>query len=604
MRCWQRLHPSSTTSPLAMKSIRSATALRAAITEPVLKQLAGPKAYERGRGYFQGGAVGLLVETDSAAEATVSGTHDYRARLNLAGERLESACNCPVGLDGGFCKHLVALGLACLSPDHHHDRDSPRTATLAPDALRTHIESLSREELVSLLRECADTHRPLRRRIEMEAASRRGSAVNLATFRKAIGDATHRRGGFVGYSESWSYARGIEDVIGSIGRLLPQGHATEAMELSEYALVAVEKAMGHIDDSGGVMAPLLEQLQDIHHAACIAAQPNPVKLATRLFEWELRTDWDTFHGAVERYAQVLGETGLATYRKRAEAVWSKLPKLKPGEDRAGSFTERFRITAIMEGLARESGDVDALIAVKAHDLSTPYSFLKIAELCRDAGRRDEALRWAERGLSEFAQDRPDPRVQEMVADEYHARGRHDEAMQLVWAMFVAASTLERYQTLKGHADRIHQWPVWRDKALAHLRVQSEPDAPRRAGHFARRRDRSTLVMIFLWEDDVATAWAEALAGGCTDPLWMELASLRECTHPADAIPVYQRLVETTLERKSNRAYADATGLMRRIATLMQALRQKPDFESYLASVRLAHKPKRNFMKLLDEARWW
>lgn len=51
----------------------------------------------------------------------------------------------------------------------------------------------------------------------------------------------------------------------------------------------------------------------------------------------------------------------------------------------------------MEALARQSGNLQDLIAVKQRDLSHPYSFLEIAELYREAGEHDLALHWAEQG---------------------------------------------------------------------------------------------------------------------------------------------------------------------------------------------------------------
>ena len=56
----------------------------------------------------------------------------------------------------------------------------------------------------------------------------------------------------------------------------------------------------------------------------------------------------------------------------------------------------------MESLARVSGDIDELVAIKAKDLSSAYQFLRIAEILLGAGRKDEALTWAERGLTAFS----------------------------------------------------------------------------------------------------------------------------------------------------------------------------------------------------------
>jgi hypothetical protein len=55
-------------------------------------------------------------------------------------------------------------------------------------------------------------------------------------------------------------------------------------------------------------------------------------------------------------------------------------------------------------------------------------------------------------------------------------------------------------------------------------------------HFPR--GRSELVRIFLWKNDVDSAWHEAEEGGCSNDLWLPLAAKRKKNHPADALHVY------------------------------------------------------------------
>lgn len=114
------------------------------------------------------------------------------------------------------------------------------------------------------------------------------------------------------------------------------------------------------------MGGILERLQDLHHKAYKKAKPDPEALARRLFEWELRTDYDTFYGAAETYADVLGERGLAVYRKLAEAEWAKVPARGPGREHPEKYGKRFRITHIVETLARQTGDMEAVVAINRH----------------------------------------------------------------------------------------------------------------------------------------------------------------------------------------------------------------------------------------------
>lgn len=570
------------------------------LTRNALAQLAGPRSFSRGEAYFAEGAVRGLAEDEGVITAKVQGTRAYKVALRAQQGRLGFSCTCPAAAEGGFCKHAVAVGLAWLAGDveaQPPSRGRPQEQPVTLKDVRAWVEAQSREALAALVMEALRDDDRLRQHLFLEVAKAGKRGVNLATFRAAI-EAAAEPDDFIGYREAYEHAAGIEAVIDSVEVLLRDGHAAEVVELAEYALGLVEASMGMIDDSSGTMGGVLHRLQGLHLAACKAAEPDPAALAERLFSWELRSDFETFLGAAQTYAAVLGKAGLARYRELAEAEWAKVPPLAPGGRGSDPYPHRFRITHLMETLARQTGDVEALVAIKRQDLSYAYSYLGIAELYRQAGQPDRALEWAERGLAAFP-DRTDSRLREFLADEYHRRGRHQDAVELAWANFAERPALENYRALQAHADQASAWPATRDRALAFVREQIGEDG-RRGGW---RTDRSRLVEIYLWEKDAEAAWREATEGGCAEDLWQQLAAQREEKHPQDAIAVYQRLAEAAATRKNNQAYEEARGHLKKIRGLMVGLGQEAAFARYLASVRAAHKPKRNLMKLLDAERW-
>ncbi len=199
------------------------------------------------------------------------------------------------------------------------------------------------------------------------------------------------------------------------------------------------------------MADVIGRLEELHLDACLRTTPDPVALAERLFAWELDGAWDVFDQAVLRYAEVLGDTGLARYRGLAEEAWSEVPKLGPGENSQERYGSRFRITRIMQSLAQLSGNLADRIAVEERDLSIGYRFLQIAELCREHGEDDAALEWAERGMAAFAED-PDPRLRGFLVEEYRRRGRSAEALEHSLQAFSARPALETYRELATDAE--------------------------------------------------------------------------------------------------------------------------------------------------------
>ena len=580
------------------------------LTSDVLLESAGERSYARGEEYFESGCVLSLAENLEVVSAQVQGTRTYQVRLWAEDGGLSSSCTCPWAEEGNFCKHCVAVGLAWLARDSAEARPEPATGKkpakpkVTLDDVRAMLKAEEKDYLVEMIMKQATRDTGLAERLVMKAARRQPGGTDAATFRRVLTNA-FSTGGFVDWKGAWAYARRIQEAINGVEELLNEGHAAEVIELLEHGLRQCERALGQVDDSDGAVGEVRDRLLELHLKACLKARPEPESLAQRLFDWEMASEWDVFHGAARTYAEVLGPKGLATFRKLAEPVWAKVPALKPGDRRDSFEHKRFAITSIMETLAGMSGDVEEQVAVRSRNLSHSYEFLQIAEIYRQAGQHDKAMEWAENGVKAFP-ERTDSRLREFLADEYHRRGRHDGAMALIWTEFSEDPSLETYQLLKRHADRFKQWPSWRDDALTAIRERiEEAKSKRRRSDYGswNRADHSDLVRIFLWEKDGDAAWQEAQAGGCSRDLWMELAAKREKEHPADAIGVYQREVEHIINGKGNSAYEEAARLLHKVQKLMIPLGRTAEFQDFLTGVRARHKPKRNLMKLLDQTKF-
>jgi uncharacterized Zn finger protein len=578
----------------------------AAINLLQLKRMASDRSFARGEAYFKDGRVHSLATDEGAATAIVRGQDDYCVTLRPTEREIRYSCDCPIGLEGEFCKHLVAAGLAWIDSDAEGKGKTgkKRKRATTEDDLRAFLEGQEKDTLVAMLMRAAMENRTLRERLLLEAARINPAGVDLAAYRRSIANAT-RTDGFVDYHSASGYAQRIHQAIESIATLLNDGHAAAVIDLTEYALANLENAIGDMDDSDGYMSEILPELHDLHHCACLQVSPDPRALARRLFEWEIKSDWEIFYGTAENYADVFGAAGLAEYRRLAESEWARIRQLGPGDSDDERHGKRFRVTSMMEALARQTGDPEALVEIKRRDLSHPYSYLQIAEIYREAGRHDEALEWAEQGMQAFPQR--DSRLVEFLAREYHRRGRYDDAMKLIWNQFVESPSLKNCQELKAHARKVRprpDWPTWRDKALAHLRGVIAKEKEQEKGsknhwHWAGHADNSPLVEFFLWERRYDEAWQEASAGGCSESLWLRVAATREEKHPGDAVPIYQEMIAPILKRGNNAAYAEAVKLLSKIRELMGRLGRVIEFEHYLAALRVEYKRKRNFMKLLE-----
>ncbi len=577
--------------------------MKTALTLNTIRRIADPRSFGRGEQYFALGLVRSMTEYNGTITAKVKGTHTYTVKLQLDNGDIEHSCTCPMGDEDIFCKHCVAVGLAWIqngSKDKGEKSRKAANAELTFKDVKGHLESLEKEALVEMILQQAQEDDHMREKLFMQAAKKMPGGRNLGALKKIIRNAIDP-GDFVDYHSMRSYARNVDNVLDTIEGLMKDGHATEVIELAAFAIEEVEIAIQSVDDSNGEMGDMLYRLHEIHLNACRKAKPDPEKLAERLFEKELNSEWEVFYGAAKTYASVLGKKGLSIYRRLAEEEWNKIKPLGANkEEQSERSHRRFNITHIMETLADLSGDVEAMVEVRKRNLSYAYHYLQIAELYTKAKKQDKALEWAEAGLKAFP-ERTDSRLREFLAAAYHRNKRHDEAMKLMWLEFAEHSSLENYGKLKKNADRIGQWPLWREKALDFVRKEIE--AKKRKSTFRSwdyGPDNSLLVEIFLWEKDPDAAWLEARAGGCSQQLWMKLAAVREKDHPEDAIMVFKKWIDPIANRKDNRAYEEAAALLRKIQLLQHRLKQDEVFADFLLTVRVTHKPKRNFMKLLDK----
>ncbi len=401
-----------------------------------LRDLAGDKVFVRGQAYHRDGQVEILAIEPGWVLAQVAGTEDYRTKVTGCGEDIAGECSCPAFEDWGFCKRMVAAALAANAAGGDPDAEGGG----ALSRIREHLRQKGVEGLIEMIVGLAERDPTLLRKLDIAATASRVDATTLARrLSKAIDSATHTRG-FVDYGEVGGWAAGVDDVLDTLTELTPAG---QALKLAEHAIDRIEAAMGEIDDSDGLCGALLVRARDIHLTAARAARPDPIQLARELFAREMDDEYDTFHHAVRVYEDVLDEPGLTEYRRLAADAWTGLP---PRSGRARSqFDGRYdTLKDVLDFFAERDGDVDGRIALRAKDLSSPWSYLQLAQFCLSQGRRDEALRRAEEGLWVFEDVQPDERLVALTAGLLTKAGRNDDAEGVLWRAFGKSPSLKLY----------------------------------------------------------------------------------------------------------------------------------------------------------------
>ncbi|MER5753308.1 hypothetical protein [Streptomyces sp. NPDC002088] len=551
------------------------------LTEATLKALAGARSFERGRGYLD--AVSGVEVGDDWVTATVHGTERYAVELTLGGSAGPNGeCDCPYGLEGNFCKHLVALGLTVLAQRESLPRQRKAARDRAED-LDAWLSGLSKDQLLVLVREQITEDRQLRRRLELRAASAGGDLAGVrARIRELLDIGPFAQYGYVEYADARAYADQAGQAVSAIGALTGSGRAADAITLTREAVRLLAEAVESVDDSGGWLGQVGADLADAHLQACRAARPDPEELARWLVghvlgDFDDLTDIDPLD-----YEDMLGEPGMTVLQRLAVEAWRG--------NRTG-WAEKY----LMERLAKAGGDIDAVIAVHAADLAdNGHTHLVIAHELDSAGRPDEALRWAERGVAEARDSSTvDSALVDYLCERYARADRLPDAVDLRRDQFRARRTLPAYQQLRAAARAADCWPAEREGALALLRTD------------AGRRERGwyggpLLVDALLDDKDVDAAWQAATENGAHDRQWLTLADLARAVRPADALGVYLRLAEPLTKQTGNAVYQQLVSLLLSIRDCHRSLGTPDEFAEHVTTLRTAQKRKRNLLRLMEE----
>lgn len=460
---------------------------------------------------------------------------------------------------------------------------------MGDDAIARYLGTLDHDDLVRRLSALAARDDALRLALTAEAEAAAGT-IDLRSLKKSLTAqlrVTNR-------DYDWRYARRYAGEAGQaldvLVSLLDGGHAAAVVDLAEHCMKRIDTADRWIDDSGGHIGVVVDRLKELHHAACLAATLDARKLARRIADWALaeQSDREWFLDAPTRYADVLGDEGLAAFRERVEPLWQALPALPPSRERVAGRWERdrFTVTHLREGLARAGGSVDELVDVIAHDLSSARQYERIADVLEGAGREREALAWLERGNAIHA-PAGEPRLRSRIIAAYLRDGQVADAVELAARAHELVPSVSTYEELRAAAEELGDWSERRPPALERLR--------------AGRGGSGAAVRAQLGEGDLDGAWADADEGGCDKGTWLDLADASRAARPDDAVRVYGWLVREALEIAGDTYYDRVVDLLLRWRETLRLHGREKELEPQVAGIRDLYARRTRLLSRMDKA---
>ncbi|MGW7576533.1 SWIM zinc finger family protein [Streptomyces sp. NPDC054765] len=552
----------------------------ASYTDTHIRELAGPRSYERGLDYLD--AVSGLRAAAGRITATVQGIERYRVVLD-GGARLRATCDCPYGEDGHFCKHCVAVALTAL-------REPDRLTALCKEAaacdttLHGWLNGLGRDELLAVLRERLAEDADFKELLALRAAMSDGDTTAVQAGITALLDpAEFSQYGYLTYAEVPGYASQVTRAADAIRDLATAGRGAAAVLAARAAIHRLTGVYETADDSDGCLGDAAADLERAHLDACVAAPPDPDETAQWLIDHCLGDGAEYLEIQPADYRDVLGVQGVATLRALGKEALNRNPS---------GWAEKY----LMESLARAAGDLDELIGLHAADLHPDgYTHLVVAGELDAAGRSGEALEWAERGLRHTAAEDESPHrgLVDYVAERYARDERTADAVTVRRDHFQTDHSLHAYRALRTAARADGSWDTERPPALELLRIDAEE------GRKARWGGGAVLIDALTDDGDLDAAWTAA-QDRAHPAQWLRLADSSAASRPADALAVYLRAVEERCRCTGDGNYAEIANLLGKARACHERLGTPDDFTAYLAGLRTGQKRKRNLIRILDQ----
>ena len=591
------------------------------LTETMIREHASADSFQRGRDYYQQGAVQLLVQRGMVLTAEVEGSDPvpYVVRCTFVANGVTSeTCTCPYDWEG-WCKHIVATCLAYLH--------QPQTVEERP-ALDTLIASLSREQLQSLLLKLAEHDPALIETIERQVTlltpiiakattppPAAPSAPRIEVDPKAVRRQVRsimRSLNHMRASEAYWHIGALVDevrqVLEQAWTLIRADDGRDALILLETITEEYLSAWENLDDSDGEASDFFNDLGEAWTEALLSAdlsQQERKSWIARLEKWQQELgDYgvdDTLdpafiaalHGwdnpPLQRVLQgTITEQGAWDGEAPDYADDLAVARLHVLE-RRGRFQEYLYLAetegqteAYVTMLVRLGRTQEAATYGRQY-LATAQEALALAKALYESGERELGLQVAEYGLTLQG---PKASLAEWLRDQAAAMGETARALSAAEIAFHEGLGLANY--LRAAEIAGEQWPERRAALLDHAR-QTKSYVPQGQ------------VDVFLHEGLIDDAIA-AVEANATHTLVERVVDAAQTSHPDWVIQVCRRQAEQIMDAGKAEYYHAAANWLAKARTAYRAEGREEEWKTYLNELIARHRRKYKLVPMLEALR--
>ncbi len=569
------------------------------VTEADVHKLASAQSFERGRDYYNQGAIFDTVRQGMELRAQCEGSEyePYEVSVTLDEDGVaDGYCSCPYEYDL-VCKHIVALLLTYV-----HEPESFRFVELPRKALAEY----SKEELIEAIGEIVGHNPKVMAAVKRAAKGMKsGKPMSVAAYRNRARRAMRR-------DSPEMIERELKAMRSEAARLTKDGDLLGAGAIYHAALDEAVKEydeeVQEIDYDGEVCIVIDELARGL--GKCLEKSQADAKTRWAWTETMLEAELkDTELGGVD-FAPSAGE---AVLKLANDEEWARVEKRLRAEIAKGDEWERESLIEFLaEGLElrKREGKADQLV----RDLGTPEqkahlliregkiaeAMKRIKKLIADApglvtdfadslvgaGAKKEALALVmENGGFDHWSTRA------WLAKYFSKHGSPQEAVEAQMKQFLSSPNVVTFKTLREVGRKRGDWEAIRAEALAVLE---------------REENAGALIEIALEEGDVARALEllprEKTPGRLfTDHRW-EVAKAAEKSFPQAAIALYQELAERSIGHRSREAYRQAAEDLKRARKLSEKINAQAEFQAWAQNLRDRYPALRALHDELDRAK--
>ncbi|HVP21407.1 MAG TPA: SWIM zinc finger family protein [Anaerolineaceae bacterium] len=547
-----------------------------------MRSTSSSESFARGNQLFQAGAVFDTYRQGDLLTARCEGSSApyYQVRLTIdEGGIQEASCTCPYDW-GGYCKHIIAVMLAYI-----HDPETFAEQKRVEDL----VSSLNKEALVRLIAALVEKNPDLyflvQTILQSEAVKatpeqshqKRKTQVSKSEYRRQIQSILHGLDGYRRSEAYWMMSGMVEQlhtIRDSAYAFLKAGDAEGAIVILTTLLTEVSGSYEEFDDSDGELGSFLDELALPMVEAILSADLS-------------KSERNRLAKELEPMINNLSDYGIDELDVILTALkkgWSHERIIDAEEE---DFDDEILVEAQLNVLERqnrleeflqlcletgqylryilkqiETGAFDQAVEMAWKTLTMAEDALQVAKGLRAAGRLEDALRLAEKGLGLDGSKR---NLGAWLGPVEEAQGRTGQALQAYQAAFASLPSLELYQTLKKLSSK-----DWEAMKPALMRV------------FDGDRFAEEQVDIFLFEQewDAAIAVADRV-GDWQYNLVEKVADGVISVRPDWVIQASQKQAQALIDKTQSKYYSIAAHWLAKVKQAYLSTGRKAEWQGYL-----------------------